>query len=63
MQLVKNTAKQRKTDGLYGLQNTTIPVVGHHVCTHLKSDFGPVLLACPLQVIKIHSTAIPFSTQ
>ncbi len=28
-------------------------VVGHQVCTHLRRDFVPLLLADPLQVIKV----------
>lgn len=27
-------------------------VVGHHVCTHLRRDFVPLIFADPLQVIK-----------
>ncbi len=31
----------------------TFLVVGHQVCTHLRRDFVPLLLADPLQVIKV----------
>ena len=32
---------------------TTFLVVGHQVCTHLRRDFGPLLFADPLQILKV----------
>src|SRR4029434_10902652 len=31
----------------------TFLVVGHHVYTHLRRDFGPLLFAHPLQILKV----------
>src|SRR4029434_8714807 len=31
----------------------TVLVVGHQVYTHLKRDFGPLLFADPLQILKV----------
>src|SRR4029434_2106618 len=31
----------------------TFLVVGHQVCTHLRRDFGPLLFADPLQILKV----------
>src|SRR4029434_9017685 len=31
----------------------TFLVVGHQVYTHLRSDFGPLLVADPLQILKV----------